>query len=319
MKKMFIGITGSTGGLGRRLSEILIERGFQLKCLVRNKLKAEFLNEMGVELVYGDINNKESLKSFVEGIDICIHIAAQVSAASKEQLEKVNVEGSYNICEALCRYNPTCRLIYCSSIVVKNYRPYKKPFYSAYTISKYRAEKVVEKFNDKLQITVIYPGYIYGYYDKLLIPMIADMLKNGLPFLSRGGEMNAPIVFVDDLCELFYQVIVNKKAIGKQYVSLEKSDMGIHDVVRLVADMLGYKYPTKVYPKIIIRIRMRINKWLNALFHKNYPVLSLREINILSNHAQYFNNAEAEIGWRQNTPIYEGVKKAVDWYRENNL
>lgn len=82
--------------------------------------------------------------------------------------------------------------------------------------------------------------------------------------------------------------------------------------------MLGYKYPTKVYPKIFIRIRMRINRWLNALFHKNYPVLSLREINILSNHGQYFNNAYAEIGWKQNTPIFEGVKKAVDWYKENN-
>ena len=66
---------------------------------------------MGVELIYGDINNKESLEVFVQGIDICIHIAAQVSAASKEQLEKVNVEGSVNVCEALCRYNPTCRLI----------------------------------------------------------------------------------------------------------------------------------------------------------------------------------------------------------------
>ena len=35
MKKMIIGVTGSTGGLGRRLSEILNQKGFQLKCLVR--------------------------------------------------------------------------------------------------------------------------------------------------------------------------------------------------------------------------------------------------------------------------------------------
>lgn len=315
---MLIGITGSTGGLGRRLCELLSEKGFRLKCLVRNKAKAEFLNEMGAELVYGDINNKESLKYFVQGINICIHIAAQVSAASKEQLEKINVEGSYNVCEALYRYNPTCRLIYCSSIVVKNYRPYKKLFYSDYTISKYRAEKAVEKFDNKLQITIIYPGYIYGYYDKLLIPMIANMLKNGLPFLSRGGEINAPIVFVDDLCELFYKAMVHEKAIGKRYVSLEKNDVGIHGVVRMVAEMMGYDYPMKVYPKIFIRIKMWINKWLNTLFHKNYPVLSLREINILANRGQYFNNADAEIGWKQTTPIYEGVKKAVDWYKDNN-
>lgn len=68
MKKMLIGITGSTGGLGRRLSEILNQKGFQLKCLVRSKGKAEFLDKMGAELVYGDINNKESLKLFVRGM-----------------------------------------------------------------------------------------------------------------------------------------------------------------------------------------------------------------------------------------------------------
>lgn len=53
MKKMIIGVTGSTGGLGRRLSEILNQKGFQLKCLVRSKSKADFWIKWALSLFMG--------------------------------------------------------------------------------------------------------------------------------------------------------------------------------------------------------------------------------------------------------------------------
>ncbi len=311
---MIIGITGATGGLGRRMSEILVKQGYNIRCLVRKNSKHEFLVNDKIELVYGDICDFDSLESFITGLDVCIHLAAQVSSASKEVLERVNVGGTKNICEALLKFNLECRFLYCSSIVARNYKSYKKPFYSDYTISKYRAEKVVDKYMDSLRATVIYPGYIYGYYDKLLIPMIVKMLQNGLNFLVKGGEKNVPIVFVDDLCELFIYSMLNNKAIGKKYVSLEESFIGIHEVVRIVALRLGYKFPQKIFSKTAIRLRMRINKIINFVSKLDKPVLSLREINILSNHAIYFNNAMEDINWRQRTSIEKGVNKAIDIY-----
>ena len=50
-KNMVIGITGATGGLGRRMSEILLERGYEIRCLVRRNSKHDFLVKEGIELV----------------------------------------------------------------------------------------------------------------------------------------------------------------------------------------------------------------------------------------------------------------------------
>lgn len=314
---MVIGITGATGGLGRRMSEILLEKGYEIRCLVRRNSQHDFLVKEGIELVYGDICDYQTLEAFVAGLDVCIHLAAQVSSASKKVLEQVNAGGTKNVCEALLQYNPSCRFLYCSSIVARNYKAYKKPLYSYYTISKYKAEKVVEQYMNSLQATIIYPGYIYGHYDKVFMPMIIKMLKGGLDFLVKGGEKNVPIVFVDDLCELFIQSMNNDKAIGKKYVSLEENPVGVHDVVKMVAKRLGYRYPEKVYSKMAIRARMRINRILNALFKTSKPILSLREINILSNHAVYFNNADRDIQWKQKMDVRKGINLAVDIYVAN--
>lgn len=315
---MIIGITGATGGLGRRMAEMLVERGYKIRCLIRKNSKHEFLVNENIELVYGDISDFNSLEAFVAGLDICIHLAAQVSAASRKVLEEVNAGGTKNICEALLKFNSTCRFLYCSSIVARNYKAYKKPFYSDYTISKYKAEKVVDKYMDSIQTTIIYPGYIYGYYDKLLLPMITKMLQNGLDFLVKGGEKNVPIIFVDDLCELFIQSMLNNKAIGKKYVSLEENSVGIHEVVKIVAERLGYKSPQKVFSKTVVRLRMKINRILNSVSKLNKPVLALREINILSNHAIYFNNAEEDIKWKQKMSVEKGINKAIDIYLQAN-
>ncbi|HAT4356447.1 NAD(P)-dependent oxidoreductase [Clostridium perfringens] len=315
---MLIGITGATGSLGRRLTEILIKQGYNVRCLVRKNSNYEFLINEKVEIIYGDILDFNSLKLFVNDLDICIHLAAQVSKSKKKVLFNINVNGSINICEALLQFNPSCRFLYCSSIVVRNYKSYKKLFYSDYTISKYKAEKAINKYMKKLKTTIIYPGYIYGYYDNLVIPTIKNMLKNGLDFLVKGGERNAPIIFVDDLCDLFIKAMLNDNAINKKYVSLQENSLGMHYVVKKVANILNYQTPKKIYSKFLIRIIMKIYKCRNKLFKSNKNILSLREINILSNSAIYFNNAKEDINWEQKTSIDEGLNKAVEFYIKYN-
>jgi nucleoside-diphosphate-sugar epimerase len=163
-----IGITGGTSGLGKRLTEYLITKGYKVKVLARQTSQVNDLVKWGVELVYGDINEPTSLIPFIKDIDLCYHLAAQLTATTKERLFTVNVTGTKNICEAIIKYNSNCRLVYCSSIVVKGVHFYNRAFLSNYTISKYKAEKIVNVFEKKyhLKAGIIYPGYIYGPYDR---------------------------------------------------------------------------------------------------------------------------------------------------------
>lgn len=183
---MLIGITGATGGLGRRLTEILLERGCSVRCLIRNSSNLNMPNSENLEIVTGALSDKYSLAKFVKGIDICVHIAAQVTATSKEALFETNVTGTRNLCEAIEENNKGCRLVHCSSIVVRELLFYQRPFVSNYTMSKYYAEQVVNQYSNKIKTTIIYPGYIFGKYDRALMPYIIDMLQNGLKFWIKG-------------------------------------------------------------------------------------------------------------------------------------
>lgn len=314
---MLIGITGATGGLGRRLTEILLERGCSVRCLVRNGSNLKMTETENLEVVTGTLSDMYSLAKFVKGIDICVHIAAQVTGTSKEALFETNVTGTRNLCKAIEENNRSCRLVHCSSIVVRDLLFYQKPFVSDYTMSKYYAERVVDQYSNKIKTTVIYPGYIFGKYDRALMPYIIDMLQNGLKFWVKGGEKNAPIIYVDDLCELFYQVIMNNDTVGKKYVSLERQEKGMHYVIKLIASKLNYTVPRRSYPKFAMRIYLKFNALMSKLFGADKIKMSLRSLNILSNHAKHFNNAFEDIGWRQKYTLDEIVMAALDDYMQN--
>lgn len=318
---MIIGITGGTSGLGKRFVEYLLNKGYKTKVLVRETSQIEDLRKWGAELIFGDITNSKSLASFIEGIDICYHFAAEVSSATKKRLISVNIEGTANICNVILEKNPNCKLVYCSSIVVKEVRFYNKFLLSNYALSKFYAEKLIDRLVRKKQLraTIIYPGYIYGPYDRNFMPMVIKMLQYGLPFLIKGGEKNAPIIYVDDLCELFYLAGINDVSLGKKYVSLRRNKLGIHDFLNIIASKKNYPFPKKIYPKLpLVIYAIILDKFYKLFSINSTPKINLRVINALSNRANYFNDkAVQELGWDQKISIPDGVEKALTWQSKN--
>ncbi|HDK36428.1 MAG TPA: NAD-dependent epimerase/dehydratase family protein, partial [Bacteroidetes bacterium] len=69
-------VTGVTGFTGGWLAKRLVERGYSVRGLVRNVNKAANLKELGVELIQGDLRNKDCYKDGVNGSDVVFHVAA---------------------------------------------------------------------------------------------------------------------------------------------------------------------------------------------------------------------------------------------------
>ena len=69
-------VTGGTGFLGSHLVEALLARGENVRALVRPTSNKIFLENLGVELACGDLNDIQSLKAAMQGIERVFHSAA---------------------------------------------------------------------------------------------------------------------------------------------------------------------------------------------------------------------------------------------------
>ena len=117
--KELIAITGSTGFIGSNLVRKFAHEGYRLQCLARKESKALFLKELGAEIIYGDMLDKESLCRLVEDAAAVIHLAGivSVSSAVKDPTNAflVNTLGTLNLLECLRLRNKDCFIIYLSS------------------------------------------------------------------------------------------------------------------------------------------------------------------------------------------------------------
>ena len=70
-------VTGGTGFLGKRLVELLVKEGYPVRVLARKLSNIEYLKRLGVEIYFGDVADKESLKSAFEGVNLVVHASTR--------------------------------------------------------------------------------------------------------------------------------------------------------------------------------------------------------------------------------------------------
>ncbi|MGF1480685.1 MAG: SDR family oxidoreductase [Cyanophyceae cyanobacterium] len=92
-------IVGATGTLGRQVARRALDRGYHVRCLVRNLRKAAFLKEWGAELVKGDLCNADTFTLALEGIEAVID-AATARATDSLSIKQVDWEGKVKLIQA---------------------------------------------------------------------------------------------------------------------------------------------------------------------------------------------------------------------------
>ncbi|GBF80300.1 SDR family oxidoreductase [Aphanothece sacrum] len=90
-------IVGATGTLGRQIARHALDKGYNVRCLVRNARKASFLKEWGAELVIGNLCKPETLLPALEGMEAIIDAA---SARATDAIKQVDWEGKVNLIQA---------------------------------------------------------------------------------------------------------------------------------------------------------------------------------------------------------------------------
>ena len=87
-------VTGASGHVGGNLVRQLLDEGYELKCLVRNDVRA--LDGLDVEQVSGNLCDPSTLIPHMQDVDVVFHAAAFVAVEKSDfkLMEKINVGGT---------------------------------------------------------------------------------------------------------------------------------------------------------------------------------------------------------------------------------
>ena len=179
-------VTGATGFVGSHIAERLVKEGEEVVALVRRTSNTKFLSSIGVKFAYGDINDLESVKKAMSGIEIVYHSAALADEwISAKEARRVNVEGTRNLLDA-AKEAKVKRFVFISSLAVLGMRdhhgtPADAPYHKTgdnYIDTKIDSEQLVMDYYKKygLPVTVVRPGFVFGPRDNKLIPRLSDRL-----------------------------------------------------------------------------------------------------------------------------------------------
>eukprot|EP00122_Pirum_gemmata_P017287 Pgem_evm1s16181 len=199
-------VTGGSGFVGQRLVEMLIERGankvvsFDLfaprhfnRSVSGEKENVNITNHPKVDIVIGDLTNRDQVFKAVEGADCVWHIAALVGPFhEKEMYKKVNYDGTVNIIDA-CKHHGVGKIVMSSSPSTrfngKDIEGLREDqleickegeFQQIYAETKAQGELAIRAACcDELLTVCIAPHQVYGPGDSLFMPNILMASKLG--------------------------------------------------------------------------------------------------------------------------------------------
>lgn len=170
-------VVGATGSIGRHVVQVAIEKGHQVRALVRNNAKASVFPRQ-VEVVIGDVTRIETLVPAVSGIDAVV-LTLGSDGMGKTGAETVDYGGVRNDLQAISS-REQIHVALMTSIGVTN----RASAYNRSTEShdwKRRAERIVRASG--LPYTIVRPGWFdYNRPDETkLVFLQGDERQSGTP------------------------------------------------------------------------------------------------------------------------------------------
>ncbi len=218
MDKIFV--TGITGLLGTNLVLDLLEKGYRVTGLLRNKKVFENVAHEHFKLLEGNLQDDHT--AALKETDIVVHIAAETrqDIIDYENYLKINYAATVHLFHlaAKCKVK---KFIYISTANTLEHgsllhpgtelKLYKKPFsQSLYAKSKWEAENYLLHNNAAIETIILHPTFMLGAFDSKPSSgkIILMAWKKKLIFYPPGGKN---LVHVKDVS----QAIINAFTMGK--------------------------------------------------------------------------------------------------------
>lgn len=324
-------VTGATGLVGSNLCQFLIDKGHNVKALVREKSDKRFLDSLkNIEYVYGDLKDKNKLTEQLKDIDTIFHCAAQVSLLNTYDKDhaSTNIQGTRNILEAAVA-NKVQKFVYVSTLGVlgilqdhyaeKEDAPYIKSG-NPYFDTKIDAEKIVMNYyHDKnLPIVIIRPGFIIGERDRNNLPTIMPfLLRNQMSYIGDGNN-DIAITSMKNLIQALYLAADTDKSNGQIYNITDGTGITSKQYINELCKITNTSQPKIHVPLNLASTVAKTIESVSKFMEKDIMINEYTVSLIGSSNNFDISKAVNELGYKPDENYEVELKKAVEWYMDNH-
>jgi UDP-glucose 4-epimerase len=294
-------VTGGSGFIGSHVVDKLRERGITVR--IYDMVYPDFRDD--IEYYHASLLDLDSLRMAMSKVDAIFHLAAvaDVKDAFEEPhyAEAINVRGTINVLEIARKARDIKRVIFGSTTwvysnteadILNEDSPLAAPSH-IYTATKMAGEYYCQCYSRlyNLPTTILRFGIPYGprARENAVIPVFIKRALNGEPLTIAGdGSQYRNFVYVEDLAEgnvLALKEIAKNKIYnldGKEKISIKQ----IADTIRKILGKVEIQY-----------VEARPGDFSGK--------------NISS------ELATKELGWEPKVSFEEGVRKYINWFKEN--
>lgn len=208
---MTILVTGANGYVGNNTVKRLVQQGKPVRAMVRDmektKLRLGSLSD-NIEVVQGDVGDRDSLKRAMEGVTAVIHLVAIAIEKGGQTYEEVNYQGTINVVDAANEAGVQ-RFINMSQNGADSSLPYR------FLKSKGKAQEYVAAHAKNW--TALRPSAIFGPQDEFFNSLARLMKLTPLIFPNIGlGKAQFQPVSVRDVVEAIVRSLDDSTTIGRE-------------------------------------------------------------------------------------------------------
>jgi nucleoside-diphosphate-sugar epimerase len=253
-------ITGVTGSIGRQLAGAALQQGYRVRGLALPGEDTRTLEEHGVDVRRGRMEEPASLEAASEGTSHAAHCAAllpHLAQLGREAFQRVNVEGARAMA-ILAERRGWKRVVFLSTCGVlgrersgptTDETAYRDP-YDLYTWSKIQAEKaVLEEVRQRgIPAVVLRPANVYGTGMSFKWPELFQLVRDGKMKLIDGGRAPFCVIHVRDLVRAVLLALEETRVVppGERILISSGEELTFAGVIDAVATALGAAPPGNV-------------------------------------------------------------------------
>lgn len=308
-------VTGGAGFIGSNLCEVLLNKGYKVRCLddLSNGKQENvdiFIENPNYEFIRGDIRNLDTCLKACMDVDYVLHQAAWGSVPRSIEMpllyEEINIKGTLNIMEA-ARQNEVKKFVYASSSSVYGDEPNlpKQEGREGNLLSPYALTKMVGEEYGKIY-SKLYGLDTYGlrYFNVFgkrqdpngayaaVIPKFIKQLLNGeQPTINGDGKQSRDFTYIENVIEANLKACKASSEVAGESFNIAYG---------------GREYLIDVY-----------NSLCKALGKNVEPIFGPDRKGDIKHSNADISKARKMLGYSPKWNFEQGIEEVIEWYRDN--